>query len=496
MSSDVIIAARPHFRREGDDLYFFLSGRVFHHLKPEEAEIWEKLQSGTMRAADLPDPEAALSMVDAGLVERIIPVEVPDRRQILVIEPHCDDAALSIGATMWKMRTETEFHLVTMASRSNYSSAFQLHRDRFDREHITAMRTAEGELFTKHLGGHYRCAGMSEATLRYSDGDWDLNYFQAHEVPVAIAGNRRAPSEILDSWIDYIKRLLDERSYDEIWIPLGAGTHSDHDLTRNAALIALLDERPSGIIRLYEDVPYGAHFPEHSDRIVRVLSETSAKLQPWHQDVTEEFAAKMSLLSIFASQFKVPSIADGVERSASKVDPFRKVERMWTLETLPRHVPGNDLWIGAPRVSEARQGLGEFLKGADRARRVAIFLIGAAGRWAQDFKTLSSIFPAAKFVVYAGPRVSAELHAVQDARIELHCLDGRESSWLKAALREIATSHRLIIAADALGKAHSLSLLWPFGRKLVCSDMDHVMQALAGSQAAVPGSDAAKQHPQ
>lgn len=134
MSSDVIIAARPHFRREGDDLYFFLSDRVFHHLNPEEAEIWEKLQSGSMRAADLPDPEAVQLMAEAGLVERIEPVENRDRRQIVVIEPHCDDAALSIGATMWKMRTKAEFHLVTMASRSNYSSAFQLHRDRFDRE--------------------------------------------------------------------------------------------------------------------------------------------------------------------------------------------------------------------------------------------------------------------------------------------------------------------------------------------------------------------------
>jgi LmbE family N-acetylglucosaminyl deacetylase len=496
MSSDAIIAARPHFHREGDDLYFFLSGRVFHHLKPEEAEIWKKLQSGRVAAADLPDAAAVQSMVEAGVAERIIPVEVPDRRQILVIEPHCDDAALSIGATMWKMRTEAEFHLVTMASRSNYSTAFQLHRDRFDREHITAMRTAEGELFTEHLGGHYRCAGMSEATLRYDDSDWNLDFFEAHEVPVAIAGNRRAPSAILDSWIEYIKRLLEERSFEEIWIPLGAGTHSDHDLTRNAALNALIDERPPGVIRLYEDVPYGAHFPEHSDRIVRALSEVGAKLQPWYQDVTEEFPAKMSLLSIFASQFKVPSIAEGVERSASKIDTSKKIERMWTLEALPGHVPGDDLWIGAPGVSKASQGLSDFLAGADRAGRVAIFLIGASGRWAQDFRTLSSIFPAAKFVVYAGPRVSTELHAVQDARLELHCLDGKALSWLKAAVREIATSHRLIIAADALGKARSLSLLWPLGRKLICTDMDHVMQALAGRQAAVPGSDDAKQHPQ
>jgi hypothetical protein len=43
----------------------------------------------------------------------------------------------------------------------------------------------------------------------------------------------------------------------------------------------------------------------------------------------------------------------------------------------------------------------------------------------------------------------------------------------------VPTSHRLIIAADALSKARALTLLWPTGRKLVCSDMDHLMEALA-----------------
>jgi hypothetical protein len=187
MSSDPMIAARPHFRRQGSDLYFFLSNRVFHHLTPAEAGVWEKLQSRPVSSANLPDAGAIQSLVEAGLVERIMPVEKQKRRQILVIEPHCDDAALSIGGTMWKMRQEAEFYLVTMASRSNYSTAFHMHRDYFDRSDITAMRTIEGELFTQHLGGKYRCAGMSEATLRYDDSDWDLDFFDAHEVPIAIA---------------------------------------------------------------------------------------------------------------------------------------------------------------------------------------------------------------------------------------------------------------------------------------------------------------------
>ena len=198
MPPETLIAARPHFRREGNQLFFFLSKRVFRSLTPAELSVWDQLQSGPIRWKEAADVPAAQSLVDAGIAEIIEPITERNRRPILVIEPHCDDAALSIGATMWKMRHEVEFHLLTMASRSNYTTAFHLYRDYFDRAEITAMRTAEGELFARHLGGHYHCADLAEATLRYANSNWDLDFFNAHEVPVAISNNRRAPRAILN----------------------------------------------------------------------------------------------------------------------------------------------------------------------------------------------------------------------------------------------------------------------------------------------------------
>ena len=476
MSPDTIIAARPHFRREGDQLYFFLSQRPFHSLNPAEVLVWEKLQEGSAAFQDFADSEPVESLVRSGLAEAIAPISQPNRRPILVIEPHCDDAALSIGGTMWKMRGEVEFHLLTMASRSNYTSAFHLHRNYFDRARITAMRTSEGELFAKHLGGHYHCADMAEATLRYDDSDWDLDFFKAHEVATAISNNRRAPRPVLDTWIERLREFLKDRSFDEIWVPLGAGTHSDHDLARNAALEVIVEDHPKAVIRLYEDVPYGAEFREHTDRILRELREAGATLTPWSQDVTAEFPAKLSLLSIFASQFKVPSIRPGVERSAGA--GVSTVERLWTLETPPHRVPQDEMWIGAPGVAKASADLRKFGRGSTTAERVAVFAISAAGRWADDLDLLRTIFPAAKFVIYAGPRVCAEYRAVEDARVDVRCLDGRSSSWVTPALREAITSHRIVIAGDALDKAKALTMLWPIGRKIVVSQMGDLIQAL------------------
>lgn len=481
---DAILVARPHFRREGDDLYFFLSNRVFHHLEPAEARIWDSLERGPVDSATVKDEAAVKSLKEAGLVEIVARVRQEDRRRVLVVEPHCDDAALSIGATMWKMRHSTEFHVLTMASRSNYTTAFHMHRDYFNRSQITKMRTSEGEIFAQHLGGHYHCAGLPEATLRYSDSDWNLEFFSAHEVATAISNNRRAAAGVLWAWVERLREFLKGRSFDEIWLPLGAGTHSDHDLARNAALRVLLEDRPHAIVRLYEDVPYGAEFQEHTNRILRTLEKAGATLVPWWQNVAPEFASKLSMLGIFASQFKVGSIRAGVERSASQAAGAEQVERLWTVESLPKEVPEDELWIGAPEVAQTSAKLPKFGERASTERRLAIFAISPSGRWAEDVAVLTKLFPSAKLVVYAGPRVCAEFRAVEDHRVEVHCVDGRASSWIKAALREVATGHRLVIAGDASMKAKALGIVWPVGRNLVCSSMDHVIQGLAGNTAA------------
>lgn len=475
MDPDTLIVARPHFRRKGNELYFFLSNRKFHAMTIAEAAVWDRLESGPAVLRDLADVAAVESLAQAGVVEAIAPVAAGDRRPILVIEPHCDDAALSIGATMWTMRNEAEFHLLTMASRSNYTSAFHLRRDYFGRDAITRMRTAEGELFMHHLGGQYHCAGMTEATLRYENSDWNLDFFKAHEVPVAISNNRRAEEPVLDAWTARLKEFLSGRSFDEIWLPLGAGNHGDHDLARNAALQTITEAHPSSVIRVYEDVPYGTQFEEHTNRIVAALHDAGARLTPWFRDVGDAFPKKLSLLGIFASQFKVGSIRPGVERSAGTP----RTERLWTLENLPREVPRDLMWNAAPEVDKTAAEMSKFRKGAASAHRVALFAISALGRWGDDLDRLVRAFPQAKFVVYAGPRVVAELERVNDARVDVRRLDGSSASWVKSALREATTGHRIVIAGDATAKAKMLARLWPLGRKIIVADMDHLSQALS-----------------
>jgi LmbE family N-acetylglucosaminyl deacetylase len=477
----MLVAARPHYRQRGNELKFFLSERIYHALTAEEARVWEQLKNGPVSRKELDDEDAIRSLAKAGTIELIHPISAINRRRILVIEPHSDDAALSIGATMWKIRNEVEFHLLTMASRSNYTTAFHLHRNFFNRAEITTMRTAEGKLFSRHLGGHYYCAGMPEATLRYEDSDWDLEFFKAHEVPTAISNNRRAPCAVLQSWTDYLKDFFVTFPFEEIWIPLGAGNHSDHDLTRNAALQACLENQPIAVVRLYEDVPYGTQFQEHTDRLLRLLKEAGAKLTPWPQEVTLDFPSKLSLLETFASQFKVPAILPAVQRSAGASIGPNRVERMWTVEQLPAHIPKKEMWVGAPELAQSASKVKEFLSGSESAARLAIFAISPSGRWAEDLSVLSALFPQARLVIYAGPRACAEFLALRDARVEVHHLDGSSTAWIKAAFREFTCPYRIIIAGDTLSKAEALMFLWPGGHKVAVTGMHQITDELANS---------------
>jgi hypothetical protein len=337
------------------------------------------------------------------------------------------------------------------------------------------MRAAEGELFVSHMGGTYTCAGLSEATLRYDDSDWSLAFFEENEVAIANSNNRRPEGAVLDQWVAWLMAFISNRPFDEIWIPLGAGTHSDHDLARNAALIALMRLKPKATVRIYQDVPYGSEYKEHVERILGKLLENGARLTPWFQDVGDAFDTKLSLLSIFASQFKVSAVQGGVERSAGG----DRTEHLWAVDLLPLEVPSRDIWIGAPEAAAAAARIPNFLSGASHAGRLAIFAFNASGRWANDLKLFETKFPKARFVIYAGPKVIAEFEAVSHPRTEVRRLDGRRSSWVKAALRESATGHRVIIAGDAIEKARSMSRIWPFGRNMIVAAMDHLSQALS-----------------
>src|SRR5262249_55274641 len=149
-----------------------------------EKVIWEAIDGKTSIANlrnRFPAVDSVLNWFASLGVCELPPAGFPSgRRRILVIEPHMDDAALSVGGIMWLRRIKCEFTVLSLAGVSNFTSYYESGRDFFDIAEVTALRKAESTLFLKHVGGHHLTLNLLEAPLRYQNGQWTLDWFGRH----------------------------------------------------------------------------------------------------------------------------------------------------------------------------------------------------------------------------------------------------------------------------------------------------------------------------
>lgn len=480
-----IIIKRPHFNLRDGKVYFLDSRKPVHTPTALARDIL-RLLDRPLNIVDLnqhlgmPALEAVAELAGHGICDVIAPVPDTNRRRVLVLEPHGDDAALSIGGVMWQARTQIEFKLVTLASWSNYTSSFQTGRPFFDRRVVSDLRAAEGEIFMRHLGGKYATLGLSEATMRFHDADWSENFFQDHRAASSIATNRRAGADILTEWQAAIRALIVSDQPEEIWAPLGAGTHSDHDLTRNAFLSVCLDPPiPDLRIRLYQDVPYDQEFSAHTARILSSLQDQGAVLQPDHADIDGLLERKLSLLSIYASQFKTKMVREGVIASGNAGQETGLWEHLWQVERLPNSLDMDALYVWAPEILAIKGRLPTWLDSAAEARRLRILALAPSGRWQKDLSTLRSLFPKAQIDVFCSPAAHAEIAGGPDT-VQVRQISKGSSSWAMLAIRLACAppAHTLFIAGDRYAQARQLARLWPFSRTLVVEALEHLTDAL------------------
>jgi hypothetical protein len=229
LPSDAVVVRRPHFRLRGDSLFFLISKHPFAALTPAEQNLWNALEN----EATVAELEARLGasasedirrLVTLGVAEVLTPPPSEKRRRIMVIEPHMDDAALSVGGLMLQRRAECEFLLVTVATQSVATSYRGIDRDFFDVETISNLRKAESEIVARLVWGRHIPLGLVEATLRYYPQKWTLDWFQRHEQAVWAYLEHAAGRGELELWTQTIAKAIEDLQPEEIWMPLGIGT--------------------------------------------------------------------------------------------------------------------------------------------------------------------------------------------------------------------------------------------------------------------------------
>ena len=485
--SDVCALRRPHFRLEGNALYFLASNRPCRMLSSGEIQVWDAIEQ-PLAITVLRDrfPAFADQVIhdfwSNELCELLEPAFPETRRRVLVIEPHADDAALSLGGIMWLRRHECAFIVATMASRSNFTSYYYVERDYFDVEKVTEIRRKESALFVQMIGGTHVAVGLTDAALRYRDTHWSLDFFRRHRASIAAATSRSANREELARWTKAMRQLLVQTPSHEVWIPLGA-PHTDHRATANACLAVFLSS-PSlvvdRVIRMYQEVPYGARSPEYTAGVLAALKRTGAEVEPEPIPIDDAFDKKLRLVSVYSSQFKLGAVRSDIEASALASGLIGHAELLWKVRRMPDHIDPLGISVESTSVLRQEEAVAWVLRNR-YSENVRVMLLDPTGQWADDLKLLCAGFPQARFEIFVAPAAAAEVTDAASDRVLAQNVGSGKLAWCILSLRLAAAKPMptlFHVRKARLRAAKWLSKLWVRNDSLVVASMNQVVLAL------------------
>jgi LmbE family N-acetylglucosaminyl deacetylase len=415
-------------------------------MLPAEVPVFENID-GSRSVSELESlhpgsRELILKWHTAHVLELLPPKAAsPVRPHIVVVEPHPDDAVLSVGGMLLHRRNLCRLTIVSIVEHSNYTSFLESGRRLIDCGHVRGIRTSESRLATAVLGARHVSLGWSDAPIRFWPRElWDLKTmerFNRDRTPFT----RRFPD--LSDITTIAERLLEvlvELEPDEIWIPMGLGNHVDHRTTRSACLQILANskEYANTKVLMYEEVPYGIGTRD-ADRLIDALEKNGASMVRQTEDISDVFEQKMRLISIYASQFKASAIRPRVQRQAEEAGAGSLAETYHVLDA-PR---------SRPRESELDENSAALRNVSDIAREtfaerrdctrltIMAFPTAMLGMWRDNLQLLLSTFANAKLIVYLSDEAMWQAVAGWEPRIELHVVRGRMTGWIYSLLCEL-----------------------------------------------------------
>src|SRR6478736_5671512 len=106
--ADFIPVKRPHFTLRDEGLVFLISRRPFASLEAGDRALWNHIDGvatiGQLRGVAADADVRLERLATLGVCDLVEPRFPANRRRVLVIEPHMDDAVLSVGGEMWARR--------------------------------------------------------------------------------------------------------------------------------------------------------------------------------------------------------------------------------------------------------------------------------------------------------------------------------------------------------------------------------------------------------
>lgn len=493
---DYIPIKRPHFSLRSQKLFFLISKRSFLDLDEGGESLWRMIDGeitvGGLRL-HFPDLDERLAQFwDLGIIE-IVPGHFPDgRRTVLVIEPHMDDAALSLGGWMWERRNECEFTVLTMTGISNFTSYYRIDRDYFDTDTVSELRKAESATVMRLLGGKHVALDHADSPLRYPDGKWTLEWYKEHRRALSAFTNRSPTGEDLEEWTKSIAAVIGSTCAEEIWFPLGVGTSADHQLTRDACLRALQANdvlKQGKKIYLYQDVPYAMKYPGHTEQIIEALALAGGETVKITHDISNSLSEKYRFSSIFASQFKPAYMEPRIETCARLAfsSSGRLGEVFFQLKKIPQGIALEDLRYGKKSMDKLASKLKTWYPRNRSARRIRILCPLGVSCWSEEMPYLLDVFPEAEIEVHMTEDSIAVTREFNSPRLKAVPVDGLGLAWIMRILRvaSVRPCPTIVITSARLERAEPfVRTAFLLASPLRTNTMDQLVQALRSELAA------------
>jgi LmbE family N-acetylglucosaminyl deacetylase len=235
---------------------------------------------------------------------------------VLILSPHCDDVAFSLGASMmareWgTVETGSDVRAAVIFSESRYSLLRGWDNDVAAQ---TAVRTAEERAAADMAGYRVEFLGLPEPGVR-------SGYTQITDIFSPDRDFTRDPVwEAVNARLRQLLREFDAAGGGAVLAPLGVGGHVDHRMTA-AAFRAALPELPRVQPAFYEDLPYAARFTSQQ---IRRLVPADLPLRPvlFSRGNLDD---KLRLLRVHESQVS----ADDYDSVAAHWDCRGRAELVW-----------------------------------------------------------------------------------------------------------------------------------------------------------------------
>ncbi|MDP1902579.1 MAG: PIG-L family deacetylase [Rubrivivax sp.] len=447
-----LVQIRPHYRRQGNLVYFMISKRATLELAQDELELFDAIDGRTSFSELARRFPTAVQKIhhwqSLEIVELIPPLAAPERPHLVVIEPHMDDAALSVGGRLLHRRGNNRITILSVIKKSNYTSYFYLKREYFDVDKITSLRLEESRLAAALFGAEYSCLNFEDAPLRFREANlWSLdtleNFSEAAGAYTDTSPTPGAVNAIAESLLPECEKL----SPDEIWIPMGLGSHIDHRATRSACMKVAAKLRlvhPNLKISVYEDLPYSAvnsatySAEEHAVAMCNTFGKHGTRLVRRFEAIDDVFDRKIRAISVFASQFKGSVMEPKIRQCASLSGSNALSETYYDMEGSLRLPRESELAPDSSALIPMRDIVSALLRGREKITRVAVILLPSShiGKWDEDQRTLLTAFPKASFHLYLPEGAAWEVDTGIDERVTVTVVPDGPSGLLSVLRRE------------------------------------------------------------